>query len=77
MSVNSISLQKANQKKRSIINPKTTGYIATASIGLTIASGIIKDKSIYKSHKYFAGISLIATLAHIYLVSIKHKILKH
>ncbi|MDD3437266.1 MAG: hypothetical protein PHC64_08960 [Candidatus Gastranaerophilales bacterium] len=57
-----------NHKKRSIINSQSTGYIATAGVGLAAYSGITKNKFLRKNHGIIAGISLLTVLAHIYFV---------
>lgn len=70
MPVNSVSsININNKRKRPLINAKSTGYVAAAGMGLTALSAMTKDKTIRKSHKIFALISLAAMLAHIYLVS--------
>lgn len=58
--------------KNSIITPKTTGYGATAGLGLSIASGISKNKSFRKAHKPLAYFSAVMTLIHIGLIEYYH-----
>ena len=58
--------------KNSIITPKTTGYSATVGLGLSIASGISKNKSFRKAHKPIAYISGALTLLHIGLIEYYH-----
>lgn len=70
MQVNGITQQ--NNKKYSIVNARTTGYTAAAGLGLTMASGVIKNKFMRKGHKYFALTTVISTVLHIYLLHKKH-----
>ena len=54
------------------ITPKTTGYSATAALGISVLSGISKNKTCRKMHKPFAYLSAFLTVAHIGLVTYLH-----
>jgi len=73
MQVNGISSANAttstSTKKRSVLNTKSTGYVAAAGMALAVLSGPTKSKFLRNNHKVFAGISLVAVIAHMYLVS--------
>ena len=64
-------------KINSIITPKTTGYTATAGLGLSIYSAVSKNKAIRKSHKPIAYITAALTAIHIGLVEYYHHKYKH
>lgn len=64
-------------KINSIITPKTTGYAATAGLGLSIYSAVSKNKGIRKSHKPIAYITAGLTAIHIGLVEYYHHKYKH
>ena len=49
----------------SIITPKTTGYTAAAGLGLSVLSGICKNKTIKSAHKPLAWMTAAAALFHI------------
>lgn len=53
-----------------LMNSKNTGYAATGTIALAVATGFSKDKSIRKSHKFFALLS--AGLVGLHLYSVEH-----
>lgn len=72
MKADSVSA-KPNNRNKSFINAKTTGYVATAGVGLSILSGITKNKFLRKNHKTFAGISVLGIISHILIVSGKHR----
>ena len=55
-------------KIQTYITPKTTGYTAAAGLGVTVISGITKNKSVRKMHKPFAFITALFTLVHIGLI---------
>ena len=55
-----------------IITPTTTGYTAAAGIGLTILSGISKNKTLKKTHKPLSIFSAFATILHIGLIEYYH-----
>ena len=55
-----------------IFTPKTTGYTATVGLGLSIASGVSKNKSFRKTHKPLAYITTAITALHIGLVEYRH-----
>lgn len=63
---------KVDSVKRNYITQKTTGYAATASLGLAVVSGISRNKSFRKTHKPFAYISALLTAAHIGLIEYYH-----
>lgn len=54
-----------------ILTLKTTGYAAAAALGLSVASGISKNKTFRKTHKPFAYTAGILTLLHIALAEYK------
>ena len=57
---------------KKIITPKVTGYASAAGIGLTIVSGLSKNKSVRKAHKPLGWISAGLTLVHIGLIEYYH-----
>ena len=63
---------KVNSVRNNYLTPKTTGYTATATLGLAVASGVSKNKSFRKTHKPFAYISALLTAAHIALIEYYH-----
>lgn len=69
MPVNNINATAQRPEARHFINPRSTGYLAASSVVLSAASGAVKSKSFRKSHKYFAGLSVVAIAAHIYSLS--------
>lgn len=74
MQVSGISaINMKAQQKSSLTNAPNMGYIAAAGMGLAALTSMSKNKTIHKSHKYFAIISLAAMVAHIFLVSFGHK----
>lgn len=73
MKVSGVANSNANQKKRPLINAKSTGYVATVGMGLSMLSGHSKNKFLKKNHKFFACTAFIAVIAHIGLISTKHK----
>ena len=48
--------------------PKTTGYISAAGLGLSVWSGLSKNKTITKAHKPLAVITAFFTIMHIGLI---------
>ncbi len=62
MQVNKINTY---HKRHSLINAKSTGYIAAISVGATALGGVTKSKFLQKNHKVFAGISLVAIFLHV------------
>ncbi len=55
-----------------VITPKTTGYAATAGVGISIYSGISKNKNIKKFHKPLAYITTVLIALHIGLIEYYH-----
>ena len=56
------------EKIQTIVTPKTTGYTAAAGMGLSILSGLSKNKNLKKIHKPLAWSSAAVTLLHIGLI---------
>ena len=54
------------------VTAKTTGYITTAAIGLSVISGMSKNKSFRKFHKPFAYLSVLLAATHIGLIEYNH-----
>lgn len=50
------------------ITPTTTGYAAVAGFGLTVWSGISKNKAFRKTHKPLSIFTGVVTLAHLALI---------
>ncbi|MCI1273821.1 MAG: hypothetical protein LKG27_05250 [Clostridiaceae bacterium] len=52
MPINAINSYNPNtlNKQKSVINAKNTGYACVGALGLTIATSIIKNKTIRKCH---------------------------
>lgn len=63
---------KVDSVQRNYITPKTTGYAATATLGIAVLSGVSKNKSFRKTHKPFAYISAFLTAIHIALIEHYH-----
>ena len=63
-------------KSTPLLTPKTTGYGATAALGLSVLSGVSKNKSFRKSHKFFAYLAMALTALHIGLIEYYHHKLK-
>lgn len=74
MKIQCINFANSKQNNKPYINSKTTGYIATAGIGLAIASGFSKSKNIKKSHKVLAVLAALGVVWHIYSVEYNKKI---
>ena len=55
-----------------IITPKSTGYAATVGLGLSVWSGVSRNKSFRKTHKLLAYITAALTLLHIGLIEYYH-----
>ena len=55
-----------------IVTPKTTGYAATAGLGLSVWSGISKNRNYRKQHKPLAYITAVLTAIHIGLIEYYH-----
>ena len=68
MKISAISFTFGQNRKKSPINTKTTGYGAVCAMILTLSSGYSKNKSFRQSHKYFAGASAALIALHIFLV---------
>lgn len=51
-----------------IITPKTTGYATTAGLGLSVWSGISRNKTFRKKHKPLAYTTAVLTALHIGLI---------
>ena len=64
-------------KIQKYITPKTTGYTAATAMGLSVLSGITKNKNMKKIHKPFAWISVISTILHIGLIEFYNYKFKH
>lgn len=58
------------------ITPKSTGYIATASLGLATYSGVTKNKQLRKLHKPLAYLSVILTAIHIAITEYQYYLYK-
>lgn len=65
-------MQVSPIKQNSILTPKTTGYSATVGLGLSIASGVSKNKNFRKAHKPLAYFSAVMTLIHVGLIEYYH-----
>ena len=63
---------KVEKIQSTYITPKTTGYSATAVLGLAVWSGISKSKSFRKMHKPLAWITAGLTALHIGLIEYYH-----
>ncbi len=59
-------------RMNTFLKPKTTGYAATVGLGLTVWSGISKNKKFRKAHKPLAYITTIFTALHIGLIEYYH-----
>ncbi len=55
-----------------IITPKSTGYAATAVLGIATLSGLSKNKSFRKAHKPLAYLTVALTTVHIALIEYYH-----
>ena len=62
---------------QNIINTKTTGYTAAASMALCALSGLTKNKCIKKYHKPLAYLTAFLTTLHIALAEYNHYIWKN
>lgn len=60
------------KRKRPLITPKSTGYIAAFGVGISALSGISKNEFLKKNHKVFAGVSFLAIIAHIWSLHKKY-----
>lgn len=54
------------------ITPKTTGYTATTALGISVLSGVSKNKNFRKMHKTSAYIAAALTAIHIGLIEYYH-----
>lgn len=71
MKIKNIAFTNKNRKKP-LINPKNTGYIAVTGMSLSALSGISKNEFLRKNHKIFAGISFLAIITHIWSLHKKY-----
>ena len=55
-----------------IITPKTTGYAATVGLGLSVWSGVSRNRNFRKTHKPLAYITALLTAIHIGLIEYYH-----
>ena len=60
------------QNSYKIITSKTTGYAATTSMALAIYSGVTKNKTLKKQHKFWGYLSVLLTAVHIGLIEYYH-----
>ena len=58
------------------ITPKTTGYAAASGIALCVISGMSKNRTLRKTHKLLAGLSVLFTAIHVGLIEYNHYIWK-
>ncbi len=63
---------KVNSIQSTIITPKSTGYAAAGGLGLTVISGMSKNKYIRKAHKPLAIFSVLSAILHIGLIEYYH-----
>lgn len=68
MKINNISFTNSDKKRNPILNSKLSGYVATAGVGAAIISGISKNKTLRKNHKYTASFSAVTLIWHIFSV---------
>ncbi len=56
-----------NQSKWTLpkLNAVNTGYVAMGAMGLTMATGMARNKAIRNSHKYFSLLTVAASVLHI------------
>ena len=66
------TVQKIDNNRRPIINPKTTGYVAAGAMALTAIRSFSKAKPVVKSHKALGYITAALTLLHIGCVEYFH-----
>ena len=59
---------KVNTINSAILTPKSTGYAAAAGIGLSVLSGLSKNKAIKKTHKPLSVLTAFFTILHIGLI---------
>lgn len=60
------------KRKKTLLTPKSTGYLAVAGVGLSALSGLSKNEFLRKNHKFFAGVSFLAIIAHIWSLHRKY-----
>lgn len=75
MKIDKTSFAHRNSRNSTLINSKSTGYAATGSIVLAVATGFSKNKSVRNTHKFFALLSAALIGMHIY--SVEHFIKRY
>ena len=68
---------KTEKIQSSIITPRTTGYAAAAGVGITLLSGVNKNKTIKKIHKPVAWFTAAVSVLHIGLIEYYNYKFKH
>lgn len=75
MKIDKTTFTHRNSRNSGSINSKNTGYAATGSIALAVATGFSKNKSFRNTHKFFAVLSAALVGVHIY--SVEHFIRRY
>ena len=68
MQVNKVNSTNQNAQKQRYINSKATGYISLGGAGLTIATGLMQNQTIKKSHKFISILTALSIALHIFSV---------
>lgn len=76
MPIHSLNTVSFKSQQNKYINSKTTGYIATGGIALTLASGLIKSKTLKKNHKSLSIITALLVGFHLFSVEFNKKMYK-
>lgn len=69
MKITNLSFSANTENRRQLINSKNTGYLATSGVALALVSGITKNKSFKKSHKYIALATSALIALHIFCIA--------
>ena len=72
-----ILFMKINSINSTIFTPKTTGYAAAAGLGLSVWSGLSKNKSFNRVHKPLAFFTAFFTIMHVGLIEYYNYKFKH
>jgi len=55
-----------------ILTPKTTGYVAAVGLGLSVWSGVVRNKPLNKVHKPLAFLTVLVSIFHAGLTEYYH-----
>ena len=63
---------KVNSIQSQIFTPKTTGYASAVGMGITLLSGLSKNKAFRQVHKPASLLTVLLTILHVGLIEYYH-----